>query len=102
LTYQELFVSIDDIARAHVDAALNPSISAGHRYILIGDRKTWAQVVRSMVASEPDLKKHLPLLSDKPTEEEEPRMKFPFEAGRIKRDFGWDCASPSPSSRHPD
>lgn len=90
---QEHFVSINDVARAHVDAALNPSISNGHRYILCADRKTWAQVARFMVEHQPVLAKHLPPLPAQPDENEEPRTKFPVEADKIEKDFGWKCAS---------
>ncbi|GAA5821695.1 hypothetical protein JCM11251_000977 [Rhodosporidiobolus azoricus] len=60
----ELFVSIDSVAEAHVLAALNPSVSAGKRYLLISDRSSLERVVREMVKHRPELKGHYPPLPD--------------------------------------
>ncbi|BGP19230.1 hypothetical protein JCM10213_007035 [Rhodosporidiobolus nylandii] len=85
----EMFVSIDDVARAHVDAALNPSKSNGHRYILVTIRSSWEQVVRCMIKHQPALEPHFPPLPDKESVEEKPQSKYTWEADRVTKDFGW-------------
>ncbi|GAA5945891.1 hypothetical protein JCM10213_008225 [Rhodosporidiobolus nylandii] len=61
----EMFVSIDDVARAHVD------------------------VVRCMIKHQPALKPHFPPLPDKESVEEKPQSKYTWEADRVTKDFEW-------------
>jgi hypothetical protein len=95
---QEHYVSISDVARTHVDAALNPTISNGHRYLLIADRASWQQVGRAAVTAQPELKSHLPPLPESPSEEEKTFSRFSYEADRVEKDFGWKCTLASPPS----
>ncbi|GAA5864441.1 hypothetical protein JCM8547_005821 [Rhodosporidiobolus lusitaniae] len=84
----ELYVSITDAALAHYHAALNPSVSSGHRYLLATKRTTLEHVVRVMVECEPELKGHLP-----PVEgggEGKLRGEYRFEAERVEKDFGFE------------
>jgi hypothetical protein len=89
---QEHYVSVDDVARIHVDAALNPTISNGHRYLLLADRSSWEKVARSAIEAVPELKGHFPPLPSTLAKEEEPRSKFRYAADRAEKDFGWKCA----------
>jgi hypothetical protein len=95
---QEHYVSISDVARTHVDAALNPTISNGHRYLLIADRASWQQVGRAAVTAQPELKSHLPPLPESPSEEEKTFSRFSYEADRVEKNFGWKCTLASPPS----
>ncbi|GAA6010840.1 hypothetical protein JCM10207_003953 [Rhodosporidiobolus poonsookiae] len=85
----DCFVSITDVARAHVSAALSPAVPAGKgaRYLLLESRATWADLIRCMVEQRPELGGHLP-----PSEgvEEGEKVEYRFEAGRAGRDFGFE------------
>jgi hypothetical protein len=90
---QEHYISVNDVARAHVDAALHPSVSNGKRYLLVADRSTWEPIAREMLKAESALKGHLPPLPEKEGEEEKARSVFRYDAEGVKRDFGWKCTS---------
>ncbi|GAA5853737.1 hypothetical protein JCM8547_007428 [Rhodosporidiobolus lusitaniae] len=79
----EFFVSITDVALAHYHAALNPSVSSGHRYLLAATRTTLEHVVRVMIECEPELKGHLPAVEGQGKWVGEYR----FEAERVEKDF---------------
>ncbi|GAA5988993.1 hypothetical protein JCM11641_001108 [Rhodosporidiobolus odoratus] len=84
------FASIEDVARAHVAAALNPQISANKRYLLISARSSWKQLIRYMIKARPVLKGHLPSMPDEPTEDEVPSGKYGYDASRFEVDFGYE------------
>ncbi|GAA5853646.1 hypothetical protein JCM8547_007395 [Rhodosporidiobolus lusitaniae] len=62
----ELYVSITDVALAHYHAALNPSVSSGHRYLLATKRTTLEHVGGGKLRGE-----------------------YRFEAERVEKDFGF-------------
>ncbi|GAA5853623.1 hypothetical protein JCM8547_007388 [Rhodosporidiobolus lusitaniae] len=82
----ELYVSITSVTLAHYHAALNPSVSSGHRYLLAAKRTTLEDVVRVMVECEPELKDHLPSVDGKG----KLRGEYRFEAERVEKDFGFE------------
>ncbi|GAA6010949.1 hypothetical protein JCM10207_004009 [Rhodosporidiobolus poonsookiae] len=82
----ETMISIGDVAKAHVAAALNPSISNGHRYPLIGCRCDWPHIVKIMVERQPELAKHLPPV---PETLEEPLSSYDFVADQVEKAFGF-------------
>ncbi|GAA5895754.1 hypothetical protein JCM6882_001371 [Rhodosporidiobolus microsporus] len=86
----ELFVSVRDVAHVHVEAALHPSVSNGHRYLTsIDDRYSWQQFIRTMVNFYPDLKPRLPPLPDVPTDEEKPKATYKMESSLAEEHFGF-------------
>ncbi|BGP19247.1 hypothetical protein JCM10213_007018 [Rhodosporidiobolus nylandii] len=81
----DIFVSVDDVARAHVAAALNPSRSNGHRYFLVTARTGWEQLVRKIIEIKPELKGHFPPL---PEQDPERTTRYTYEADGITKDLG--------------
>ncbi|GAA6033163.1 hypothetical protein JCM8097_002976 [Rhodosporidiobolus ruineniae] len=85
-----LLVGINDVALVHISAALNPATSSGKRYFLSKSRGTYENVVRRMVAVEPDLKPHLPSLPEEETEIEKSGVgRFGWSGSRAEKDFGF-------------
>ncbi|GAA5996796.1 hypothetical protein JCM11641_003377, partial [Rhodosporidiobolus odoratus] len=89
----DTFVWVEDVARSHVAAALNPSISAGHRYLLINARSSWKQLIRYSIKAQPELKAHLPSIPDQPTEDEVPTNMYSYDSSRAEKDFGFKYES---------
>ncbi|GAA5910223.1 hypothetical protein JCM6882_001778 [Rhodosporidiobolus microsporus] len=86
----ELFVSVNDVAHVHVEAALNPFVSNGHRYLTsIDDRYSWQQFIRTNLKFQPALKGRLPPLPDVPTDEEKPKAQYRIEAGLAEEHFNF-------------
>ncbi|BGP19204.1 hypothetical protein JCM10213_002100 [Rhodosporidiobolus nylandii] len=81
----DIFVSVDDVARAHVAAALNPSRSNGHRYFLVTARTGWEQLVRKIIEVKPELKGHFPA---PPKQDPERTTRYTYEADGITKDLG--------------
>ncbi|GAA5989019.1 hypothetical protein JCM11641_001117 [Rhodosporidiobolus odoratus] len=80
------FVSVEDSARSHVAGALNPTISSGHRYLLLSARTSWPQLVRYMIRADPALEPHLPPVLDQPSEDENLVGLYEFDASRDEKD----------------
>ncbi|BGP19239.1 hypothetical protein JCM10213_007026 [Rhodosporidiobolus nylandii] len=83
----DAYVNVDDVARAHVAAALNPSRSNGHRYLLIGSRTCWEEIVRIMRDYKPELAAHLPPV---PEQDPERTTRYTYDSEGIVRDLGVD------------
>jgi hypothetical protein len=41
---------------------------------------------------QPELAKHLPPVPEKAGADEDPKLSFPVDNSRVKKDFEWDCA----------
>ncbi|GAA5821696.1 hypothetical protein JCM11251_000978 [Rhodosporidiobolus azoricus] len=86
----ELFVSVDDVAYVHVEAALNASVSNGHRYLCsIQERYSWPQFSRALITYRPVLKSRLPQLPEQPTEAEKPNAQYRVESDLAEKHFGF-------------
>ncbi|BGP19228.1 hypothetical protein JCM10213_007037 [Rhodosporidiobolus nylandii] len=85
-----LWVSVDDVARAHVSAALNPSVANGQRYLLISATTNFEEITRIMLTHQPELKAHLPPVPEKETME---KSKIQYEAGEAEKDLGFEYES---------
>ncbi|BGP19254.1 hypothetical protein JCM10213_008227 [Rhodosporidiobolus nylandii] len=89
-TVLALWVSVDDVARAHVSAALNPSVANGQRYILISAPTNFEEIARIMLKHQPELKAHLPPVPEKETMG---KNRIRYEAGRAEKDLGFKYES---------
>lgn len=88
---QKLFVSPNDVARAHVAAALDPATSGGRRYLLSANYASWEQLAAAIIKAEPELKKHLPPLPEKL---EEVKVDERRNGGdRVEKAFKFECTS---------
>ncbi|GAA6022006.1 hypothetical protein JCM10207_002404 [Rhodosporidiobolus poonsookiae] len=82
----EAYISLADVARVHLFAALKPTISNGKRYLLIERRSDWEHLVQAMVKARPELVKYFPPVPDTLAE---PRSTFDFVADEAEKDFGF-------------
>ncbi|GAA5991034.1 hypothetical protein JCM11641_006597 [Rhodosporidiobolus odoratus] len=61
---------------------------SGKRYLLIGAKASWERIIRCMIKTHPQLKNHLPAVSEEVGVGENKEAKYEIEAGRYERDFG--------------
>lgn len=82
----QYFINVLDVARAHVGAVTNPSVSSGKRYLLAGGRYNHEEAARFAAKAVPELKQRFNHTDGAPFSD-----LFKVDASDAEKDFGFKC-----------